>query len=321
MRITSKMSTMLVERNINKNLSEMQRYNERLSSGKKISRPVDDPSGAVKSMTQKSAINSIEQYQRNVDNVDSFVGSTDVALDHLTSTLQRINELTVQALNETNTQTSRDAIASEIGELVDEIVSLGNTKIGNRYIFGGFQTTEPPFKAYKGNGDSSVGGPGGDLTDVNGNLRAGINDTQITKVDYIGDNNKMQVEIDDNVKLSYNITGEEAFKDVIGVVMKLRDDILKGDTATLNNSLDNLQEEITHSLEKRAEIGSKMNRVDRTKRKLEDQKIHTTELLANIEDVDLAEDTMNFKLKENVYKNSVSVGAKILQTSLLDFLR
>lgn len=331
MRITNKMSTSSVLKNIEKNTESLMKTNEKLSSGKRIGIPQDDPIGAVKAMGYRSNIGEIEQYITNVNNAGTFLNATDVAVGQVTDILQRSRELAVQAANDSLDQTSRDAVADEITQLLDEVIGLANSKVGDRYIFGGFETTEAPFKKYTGLTDATVGGSGGDLTDASGNVRTGINNKNTTVVTYKGDSGDLLAEIDEGVVLSHNLAGESVFfegQDVFKTLMDLRDSIYKGevndadgDDISIENQIDGLDGAIKKMLRNRAEVGAKMHRLEQAGLKLENQKINVTDLLAKTEDTDVTKAIMDLKTQESVQKLSLDVGARIIQPTLMDFLR
>ncbi|MGM0508344.1 MAG: flagellar hook-associated protein FlgL [Fusobacteriota bacterium] len=331
MRITSKMTTRSTLANIQTNNRKLDELSKQLSSGKRIEIPEDDPTGTIKAMSYRSNLNEIDQYVRNVDNAKATLDSTDNALGQVTNILQRVRELSVQAANDTYEKDARDAIADEIDQLLDQVVGVANTKVGNRYIFGGFKTDGPPFKKYTGKNDSAVGGPGEDLTRVDGSVRDGINSEKITVVNYSGDTGKFQTEIDENVKTTFNISGEAAFLDgenLFQNLIDLRDNIYReeptdedGDGQSIEDSLDSLDRSINNILRSRSEVGAKLHRMDQAKEKLENQKINVSKLLGAVEDTDVTKAIMDLKVQESVQKMSLSVGARVIKPTLIDYLR
>lgn len=331
MRITNKMTTASVLTNIEKNTETMLKTNEKLSSGKRIAIPQDDPIGAVRAMGYRSDLEEIDQYITNVNNAETFINATDVAVGQITDILQRSRELAVKAANDSLDQTSRDAVAEEITQLLDEVIGLSNSKVGDRYIFGGYETTEAPFKGYIGSKDSTVGGSGPDLTDANGKVRTDINSKNTTVVEYRGDNGELLVEIDEGVLLSYNQSGKEVFTEghnIFDTLMNLRDSIYNGevndadgDGISIESQIEELDKSITGLLRDRAEVGAKMHRLGQGELKLKNQKINVTDLLANTEDTDVTKSIMDLKTQESIQSLSLDVGSRIIQPTLMDFLR
>lgn len=334
MRITSKMTTLNVIENMQVNSEKLDKLNNQLSSGRRINIPEDDPAGTVKAMGYRGNLGETEQYMRNVDKAKTLLDATDAAFNDLTNIIQRVRELAVKGANETFEQSSRDAIADEINQILDSVYELGNTKVAGRYIFAGFQTMTQPFRKYVGSQDAVVGGPGADLTDIDGNVRTGINKNNTTVISYQGDSGRIQTEIGENVTTEANISGEEAFLgsgggvNIFQTIMDLRDSLYQsdnvdnnGDGKSIQKSIDNLEKSINHLMKYRSEVGAKMQRMEQTENKLKSIEISVTELLAKTEDVDVTKAIMDLKVQESVQRMSLNVGARIIQPSLMDFLK
>ncbi|MBN2853544.1 MAG: flagellar hook-associated protein FlgL [Clostridia bacterium] len=108
---------------------------------------------------------------------------------------------------------------------------------------------------------------------------------------------------------------------VFSVVMDIRDNLYKGDRDALEENLGRIDEVIEKILEHRSKIGARMIAAETSQSKLEDVRINTTNLLSNVEDVDIAETIMKMKMEENVQNAALQTGATIIQKSLIDFLR
>lgn len=117
-----------------------------ISTGKRILSPADDPSGAVQTLELSTALAVNAQFQRNNDVALQKLGYEETSLDSVVSNLQRVRELTVQANNDSQNTDTREYIASEIRQLFDQMVSLGNSRDANgEYIFSGFRSDTQPF--------------------------------------------------------------------------------------------------------------------------------------------------------------------------------
>ena len=110
-----------------------------LSTGKRINKPSDDPTGAARLLGLSESLKVAQQYQKNADYARSRLELEDADLASVGDALQRVRELTVRALNDTNGAPDRAAIAQEVRQLNNEILALANRKDANgEYIFGGF---------------------------------------------------------------------------------------------------------------------------------------------------------------------------------------
>lgn len=283
-------------RNLHKNLDKMSKYQNQLSSGKEIRRPSDDPFLATRSMALHTNIDKNEQYKRNIEDSIGWIDTTDSAMQGVTDIMQRVRELTAYGANGSLSDTDRQALKEEVKQLGDQLAQIGNTNFDGRYIFGGQETTKPPFT---------------------------FDDTELK---YDGDDNKLTREISPNVTMEINITGKSIMgKDTSQTLSQtLKSVIEKMDsnkTEDLSNLLGDIDEHIDNILKERAKVGAKSNRMKAALNKNEAGTLNMTEFLSKTEDIDVAEKVMQYKNMENVYRSSLQTGGKILQPSLLDFLR
>ncbi len=101
-------------------------------------------SAAMMGMTYRTNLNQVEQYSSNISEATSWTESTDSALNQAVSALQRIRELAVQASNGTYEANQRGSIAAEINELKQHLSDIGDTQLGGKYIFNGYDTNKRP---------------------------------------------------------------------------------------------------------------------------------------------------------------------------------
>jgi flagellar hook-associated protein 3 FlgL len=126
--------------------AELDRTQQELATGKRILSPSDDPGGAVRILDLQEDIARIDQFQRNAAIAEGKLAYEETTLDSVSTVLQRVRELTVQANNATQTPETRAAIGAEVRERLAEVIDLANTRDGNdEYIFGGFQSRSQPF--------------------------------------------------------------------------------------------------------------------------------------------------------------------------------
>lgn len=145
MRGTQSMLSNNMIRNLNTNYGKMSQLQDQLNSGSKITRPSDDPVIAVKGMDYRTQLAKNEQYSRNMNEVHSWLDTTDEALDQVGNALHRVQELITQAANDTNTEDERTNIAVELKQLQLQIRDVANTKVGSDYIFSGTNTSSALF--------------------------------------------------------------------------------------------------------------------------------------------------------------------------------
>jgi flagellar hook-associated protein 3 FlgL len=194
MRITNNMMSNNYLSALNKSLERQNKIQEQLSDGKAIHRPSDDPIKTIRSLRFNSNLAMNEQFTQNVSDSLSWMETTDAAMSDLSSIMIKIKELTVSADNTKPTDALK-AISQEVDQLINQAVQIGNTKIGDRYIFAGQMDGTKPFERKQ-------------IKDPNSNM---VKDVVV----YNGDVNKISMLIKPGVanpsEDSVNLTGDEVF--------------------------------------------------------------------------------------------------------------
>lgn len=135
---------------------------------------------------------------------------------------------------------------------------------------------------------------------------------------------KMDWEVSQGVPMTVNIGGINAFvnPDVFSILNNIKSNLVDGNTDNLsNNMLSKLDTAIDNTLNSRAALGAKCNRLEMAQKQSSSESIDYEKLLSKLNDVDMAKVYTDFKMQEAVYQSALNTGAKILQPSLLDFLR
>ncbi|MCW8891622.1 MAG: flagellar hook-associated protein FlgL, partial [Sedimenticola sp.] len=153
---------MVTERSLSAMLRQQSNVSEtqlQLSTGRRVLVPSDDPASAARVMGLNGAVDTLSQYQSNIDRLTSRLETEEGSLTGVTNLLQRVRELTVQGNNDVLSQTDKTAIAVEIRQLRDQVFSMANARdSGGEYVFSGYQSGTRPFSysagVYTYNGDS-----------------------------------------------------------------------------------------------------------------------------------------------------------------------
>ncbi|HCJ29550.1 MAG TPA: flagellar hook-associated protein 3 [Pseudomonas sp.] len=131
---------------IQRNYSNATRTQEQISTGNRILTPADDPVASVRLLQLEQQQNVLSQYNSNLTAAKNSLTQEEVTLNSVNTVLQRVRELAVQAGNGALDPQDRKAIAAELGEREDELLSLMNTRNARgEYLFSGFQGKTPPF--------------------------------------------------------------------------------------------------------------------------------------------------------------------------------
>lgn len=307
MRITNNMLVSNMTYNLNNTLQRLERLQYEAYEGKKFRVPSDDPIGASKSLKFNTDISKLEQYLRNTKDATTWMKETESALKEINEVLHRANELTVQAANGPNND-DLDKIKDEIKELKSHLIQIGNSTYAGRSLFTGFKTDE---ELLNDDGTYKVDLKNDEVFVYN----VGVAET--VKVNTLG--NKVFGSGDKDY--TSEITGNPK-----AYLIKVFDDLEEAlsdppDPDKIQEALGNIKDCRDQVLSVTSEIGAKVNRLELTKNKLETQVVNVKELLSFNEDVSLPEAYMKLAIEENVYRASLSVGSRIIQPSLMDFLR
>lgn len=146
MRVTNNMMTMNLLYNINNNLSKMSNYQDQLATGKRISKPSDDPVLASKVLARRTDLAELEQYSRNTEDALGWVEISEKAIEDNGDMLHRIKELSVQASNGILNSDDTKKIKVEIENLRDQFIANANSTFAGRYIFSGYETDKKLLK-------------------------------------------------------------------------------------------------------------------------------------------------------------------------------
>lgn len=130
---------------INTQRNRLSILQERISSGKRINRPSDDPNGAEAVLKLRTSQKEIEQFKRTAQTANQKLTAADDSLTGYENILERVRTLVSQGLSDTTTQSARNALATEIETLRSRILNVANSKYGDEYLFGGTRQNAPPF--------------------------------------------------------------------------------------------------------------------------------------------------------------------------------
>lgn len=296
MRVTQSMLSSNSLRNLSESYRRMGKYEDQLATGKKINKPSDDPVVAMKGMYYRSNLTEIEQYKRNLSELYLWMENSEAGIDQANSALQRVRELTVQGQNDTNSPDDRKAIAREIEQLQQSLAATANTKIGGRYIFHGTDVMKPVVTS-----ENPV--------KVADNLTS----------DKI---NNYQVEVSRDVFMKANVNPGNVFnQEMFDTVQKIQEQLDSPDPQGMDQLLDDLDKVMNTLSAERSELGARYNRLEMVETRLGQQEVMATKILSDNEDADIERVIMDLKSQESVHRAALSVSARVIQPTLMDFLR
>jgi flagellar hook-associated protein 3 FlgL len=308
-RVTQNMTTSALLSNLNDLTGRMGRTQTSISSGKQITKPSDDPLGTQRDLGLRGALQGAQQQQRNVDQANGWLQSTDSALADIGDVINRVRELTVQGASDSLGDQQRSAIALEIDQLIDSVKDSANATFQGTFVFGGTKTTTSPYS----NIPLSPGPPPVPNDAYQGD--AG------TIARSIGPGISVQVNTDISALLGSGGGDGKLIDTMRQIATDLRSGSSTGFNALRNGDLKALTDNQDSLNQSRATVGATMSRLDSAKSRLQDIETTTTKLLSETEDTDLAKAILELTNQQNVYQAALRSGASIIQPSLLDFLR
>jgi flagellar hook-associated protein 3 FlgL len=289
LRVTEKIISNGVARNINSAMRRIDKRYDQLSTGKRIHYPSDDPVALISSLRLNDSIKEAHRYVANSQTAIDWLQASDASLEEMDKTLLRLQEITIASANGHLPQSSLNAYADEVRQLRGHLLQIANTQLGDRVLFGGQQTDRPAY-------DSSY--------------------------QYYGDNNSLMMEVGPGIIMDVSYPGPVIFGDIFNIMQKLESDIRTGQFHEIGNAdLDALNDELDRALNNRASIGAKVNRLERSNERYSQLDLQFTKLLSINEDVDIADAVMKLKMQESVYQAALASGARVLQTTMLDHMR
>lgn len=283
-----------------KHLSEsyrrMGKYEDQLATGKKITKPSDDPVVAMKGMTYRSNLKEVEQYKRNLSELYLWMDNSEAGIDQANSALQRVRELTIQGMNDSYSQEDRQAIAREVEQLKQSLVATANTQVSGRYIFHGTDVMNPPVPQ-----ENPV------------QVAANMADEDI---------NNYKVEVSRGVFMKANVNPANVFnQEMFNTVQAIQDELGTANPQRMDELLKDLDKVMNTLSAERSELGARYNRLEMVETRLGEQEVMATKILSDNEDADIERVIMDLKSQESVHRAALSVGARIIQPTLMDFLR
>ena len=293
MRITQRAVALTSLQGLNRNLADVGKLQEQLSSGRVISAPSDSPSGTNRSMQTRADQAAVDQQSRNITDAKSWLESADSVLQSMVSVAQRVRDLTVQGSNTgALSPASQEAIGMEVAALREALIGQANRNVQGRPLFGGVTSGAVAYDP----GGGWVGQGGAPI------LRR-VSDTEAVRVD---------------------LTGPEVFgapgNDLFALVGKIATDVT-GNPAALAVHLGDLDTAIDRLLTGVSDIGARVKRIERAEEINGQQSLVLQSRLAETESIDLPATIMALQMRQVGYEAALSATAKSLQPTLLDFLR
>lgn len=310
MRVTQSMLSNNMLRNLSTSYNKMGKLQNQLNTGKKVNRPSDDPVVAMRGVAYRHQVAKVEQFQRNIGEVHSWLDSTDTALDNAGLVLHRARELMVNVPTDSLTYDDRQKIVQELKQLRDSMQDIANTKVGDKYVFSGTKTGSPLFA------NENIDGKYEEIPGVEPKKY------MLKAEDDNGVLRPVKLEVFDGIELQVNTIGHDLFSDIDQRFAAMIEQIENVDEqANLDKHIESLDEALGLVLEDRAVVGSRQNRAELMENRLELQEMAVKKQMSQNEDIDYEVVITELMTQESIHRAALSVGARIIQPTLVDFLR
>jgi flagellar hook-associated protein 3 FlgL len=270
----------------------------RLSSGKEIQRASDGPARALTALDHRSVLRRSEQYLRNASDARGWLMTADTALTSAVGELSRADALVIGARSGATDPNARKAVADELRTIRDGLLQLANSRHLDRPIFAG------------GSAAGTAYAPDGT---------------------YLGDDGVVMRPLAEAVNLRVNRTGPEVFGVVSaadplqGSVFQVLEAVISavaaGDTAAMGAGLAAIGRAMDRIEASQVELGARARQVDDVVARTEALDLDRRQALSEVEDVDVAQALIEVRAREFNYQAALGAAARVMQTSLLDFLR
>ncbi len=311
--------------------------NGRIASGNRFTSISDDVSAATKALRVRVEKAKSEEYYGNVKAVNEQLSTTENALTSINGVLSGAHSKVLAAMNSTSGESGRTALANEIGSLRDEILQFANTKYNDAFVLGGSSAGSAPFS-----------------TDSSGNLLYNGIDVNIIEKDSAGyyymdgaDRKQIPMNGDTYVDIGLGITmtgatvrSDTAMKvsysgleilgfgkdadgkpnNVFNMLTELKDNITNYDAETVGNYDDKLVSFTTSFRGYLTDIGAKTGFLDTIEKRVSTTIDTYQSQISRLVGIDDAEEATNQSMNDYVLKAVLSMGSKIIPTSLMDFL-
>jgi flagellar hook-associated protein 3 FlgL len=279
-------------RSIRRGQGELARIRQQLASGKRVGKPSDDPVAVPGIMDSSSRLRAVEQYRRNLDSADARVRLEDSILQDLTLTIERARELAIGQGGDTASPATRRTVQAEIDELRDFVRTLGNTRFGNAYLFGGAYAQDEPFPP---GGPDPLRPPAGD------------HDVEIGAGEYaLANHGGQRIFIDTGI-----------FDDLEALSVALGANDADGIMAAAE-ALDRTNGEVQELV---GEIGARGRRLEIARENLESIEIDLNTYRSELEDVDFERAVTELASLQASFQAALAANARIFTNTLNDYLR
>src|SRR5882757_9716814 len=269
-----------------------------MSTGKRVNTPSDDPLAAAQMVANSDHTARTDQYLHNLDTLTGQLQSADSALSSVVTAITRAISLGVQGSTGTVSNANRQQIAQDLVGIQAQVLQLANTEVNGTFLFGGTETTTPPFT---------------------------LDSTSAAGVIYNGNDQTNRVQIADGLNVKTNMPGSQLFQgstaNIFGALQQLITSLQTGSTANAETATNQLRSAFDNLSGQRIFYGNTVNQLNSTQTFLQQEKVSLSSQATTLIGADITKSASDLTRSQTAYNATLAAAAKILPTSLLDYLK
>jgi len=299
MRVATNSASEAVLAQLNKLSLRQSQLQTQAATGQRIFQPEDDPAAVGRLLGLENERRQILQFQSNATRALELSQSSFSGIKEIKKLSDRAGELVTLGAGASSPDAFK-AYSKEVNQLIEQAVQLGNTKFRNDYLFAGTAVTTQPY-------DDSNRNPAGELLTVA----------------YAGNASQSNVQLSEYSSIAPGTTSatNNGLASFITNLISLRDALATGSSASVSGvqpSLENSENLLVNAL---SEHGAIELRIEVNKKQQENRSQNIETLVSKEADADLASTVVRLSQTSTAYEAALSSATKILQMSLLDFIR
>ena len=271
---------------------------QQMSSGKRVNVPSDDPLAAAQMIGNQAQSNRADQYLQNVDTLTNQLQTADTALGSAVTAVTQAITLGVQGSTGTLSSANRQQIVQNLQGIQSQLVQLANTAVGGNYLFGGTASTAPPYT---------------------------LDPTNSSGVVYNGNSGTNTVQVADGLNLQTNMPGNQLFQnsagDIFGSLQGLITALQTGTASDAQTATNQLRTAFDSLTGQRIFYGNAVNQLNSTQTFLQQEQVTLKSQANNLVGADLTKTAIDLTRAQTAHDAALAAAAKILPTSLLDYLK
>ena len=303
MRVTQNITTSNFIRYIHQHAENLLKTQRQIATQKRINKSSDDPIGMGQVLGYRTNLAATDQYQENIEQGITRLEFNEATLDLASNLINTARRLAADYSGSTLSVGERQSLALQVKDLYDQAMQMANSKFNGNYIFSGHATNAVPFSR-----------------DANFNAA------------YNGDDGDLRIMVSDNVEVNIVADGRNIFQDAANGGVNIFDELKNlidglenpdpvAGSAQIEATINPLQDGRDQINRRRSEYAPVLYRLQATGEYMTNLRPKVEEAMAKLEQADITKAVVELQSLELAYETTIATAGRIIQPSLLDFLR